>query len=73
MPVDRTAEFRTLLSEARVSVPEAKRRKLSGRSTDAQSEKDTALNKEYLAEAYAVVRPTRLLELELPLNHTTRM
>ncbi|TCD67688.1 hypothetical protein EIP91_012054 [Steccherinum ochraceum] len=53
---DRTAEFRTALSESRSALPETKRRKPStGRNADAQAEKDRALNKEYLSEAYTVL------------------
>ncbi|KAH8106127.1 hypothetical protein BXZ70DRAFT_998212 [Cristinia sonorae] len=50
--VNRTTEFRRVVNEARDALPEAKRRKLSGRAGDIQSD---PLNKEYLAEAYAVL------------------
>lgn len=59
--VDRTAEFRHVLSEAHDVIPDVTRRKLSGpskRIADGQREKDEKLNREYLAEAYAVVRST---------------
>ncbi|THH33675.1 hypothetical protein EUX98_g561 [Antrodiella citrinella] len=53
--VDRTTEFRQTLTEARSNVPEAKRRKLSGRAAENQRGKSDPLNKEYLAEAYNVL------------------
>ena len=53
---DRTPEFRGLLRDVQNTIPEAKRRKLSGKRVgDAQREGQDALSKEYLAEAYAVV------------------
>ena len=55
--VSRTSEFRQILSEKETGLPE-KRRKLSRnpKRSDAQAEGDVALSKEYVAEAYVVVR-----------------
>ena len=54
---DRTSEFRLVLKEASQLVPDAKRRKVTKSSTSSQREGQDVLNKEYLAEAYNVVRP----------------
>lgn len=54
----RTSEFRQILNEKEAGLPEAKRRKLSRapKRSDSHSESDALLSKEYIAEAYVVVR-----------------
>ena len=55
---DRTRDFRELLSEARRTQPDPKRRKVQKSSSDAFQDNQLALNKQYLAEGYAIVRLT---------------
>ena len=53
---DRTAEFREVLGDAQRALPEAKRRRVQRSSPDAPRDAQLVLNKEYLAEGYAIVR-----------------
>jgi syntaxin 18 len=54
---DRTADFREALADKRHALPESKRRKISRPSkSDTEREGHTLLGKEYISEAYVVVR-----------------
>ncbi|KAF7794533.1 hypothetical protein EIP86_005667 [Pleurotus ostreatoroseus] len=53
--IDRTAEFREVLSDVQRGLPEAKRRKVQKSSPDASRDAQLVLNKEYLAEGYAIL------------------
>lgn len=55
----RTSEFRELIREAEKAIPEAKRRKLNRaakRGIDEQKHAQEAINREYVAEGYNIVR-----------------
>lgn len=54
---DRTTDFRELLTEKQNAIPEAKRRKVTKYTKgDSPGESQNLLGKEYLAEAYIIVR-----------------
>lgn len=55
---DRTTDFRELLNEKQNAIPEAKRRKIT--KGDGPGESQNLLGKEYLTEAYIVVRVCQL-------------
>lgn len=58
--IDRTTEFRHLLTEKQNAIPETKRRKITKGSHDGpgpDGSQENILGKEYLAEAYIIVRP----------------
>ena len=58
----RTSEFRQLLKEKENVFPDPKRRKRTKRaSADSQREGDELLNRQYINDAYSVVRPPSIL------------
>jgi syntaxin 18 len=54
---NRTADFREVLTEKQNALPEAKRRKLSGTPRHDTGGEHNLLGKEYVSEAYVIVRP----------------
>lgn len=63
---DRTSQFREIVAKS--SLPGAKRRKITKRSHDETDDAQALLNKEYLREAYNIVRREHCLvsDLNLP-------
>lgn len=61
---DRTADFRNVIREKEREIPDAKRRKLA-KSTRHDSERDGGIHagKEYIGEAYVIVRCVSLPRL----------
>lgn len=60
----RTLEFRDLVREKEKEIPDAKRRKLSRsakRTPDEQNDVQVALNKEYIAEGYNILKHINML------------
>lgn len=54
---DRTSDFREVVAEKHNALPEAKRRKISRPAKgDGEREGQTILGKEYISEAYVIVR-----------------
>lgn len=58
---DRTNDFRNIVEEKWVAIPEAKRRKYSRPRHDAERDVQAGMGKEYLAEAYKIVRTSHAL------------
>ena len=68
--IDRTPDFRDALRDAQRLQPEPKRRKTQKTSQDAFTENQATLNKEYLAEGYAIVS-SNAVSLMFTLVHTS--
>jgi syntaxin 18 len=55
--INRTTDFREVLAEKRNALPETKRRRMSKPSkSDTEREGQNILGKEYISEAYVIVR-----------------
>lgn len=55
--IDRTTDFREVLTEKRNALPDSKRRKISRAANgDSPVDGQNVLGKEYVAEAYVIVR-----------------
>lgn len=52
---DRTLDFREILASKQNAIPEGKRRQVKGDSHPAE---ENILGKEYISEAYVIVRPS---------------
>ena len=63
--IDRTPEFRDVLKDAMRLQPDIRKRKTQRPASDTGKDVQLALNKEYLAEGYAVVRETPLSVLHM--------
>ena len=55
---DRTVDFRDILTSKRNAIPEGKRRKATQPKGDSHLVEENILGKEYISEAYAIVRPS---------------
>jgi syntaxin 18 len=53
---DRTQEFRQVIREKENTLPAAKRRKTTKQTTDSDRDPQLISGKEYVAEAYVIVR-----------------
>ena len=54
---DRTIDFRDILASKQNAIPEGKRRQVTRPKGDSHLVDDNILRKEYISEAYAIVRP----------------